>query len=395
MNFAYYRQSLVLILLTFQLALPILSTDIYLPSLTAIGHYFNTSITHVQLTLTTYFFTFGVVQLIYGSLSDRFGRKPMILLSLVIYIIASLGCAFSTSISMLTTQRFIQACGTGSAILTFAIVRDLYQNERVAKAIAYMSAVVALSPILAPILGGYIQKHLSWQWNFTLLALLGMVILVLSCRFLPETNCHRNKLMPLKALFLNYIHLLSDPRYMRHALSAAFAFAALFSYVSGAPYIFLNLMGYPSDVFGWLFATAAIGYVAGAFTNGYLVSKLGLAWMSSIGIASLMSGSVLMTIGIYLYPHHVILILLPQLVCEFGISIVVSNMITKALQPIPQHAGAGSALIGFFRFGLAALCSYLVVVFHSQSPFSLALIILSCSGCSCIFLITKSKCINF
>jgi len=156
----------LLILLTFLLALPIVSTDIYLPSIHEISKFFNTSHQKVQLTLTLYFLTFGFIQLVYGSLSDCFGRKPMMITSLLIYIFGTSICIYSDTITLLIIGRFLQALGAGSAILVFAIVRDMYEGSKVARIIAYMSAVVAISPIIAPIFGGYVQSLLSWRWNF-------------------------------------------------------------------------------------------------------------------------------------------------------------------------------------------------------------------------------------
>lgn len=284
---------------------------------------------------------------------------------------------------MLVISRCLQACGAGSAILTFAIIRDLYQGEQVAKLIAYMSAVVAISPIIAPIFGGYIQTLLTWQWNFLLLASVGIIIFLLSYRFLPETNQYRERSSStlFRNTFLNYQRLLSDRAFIGNALGAAFSFGALFAYVSGAPYLLLNLMGCSPDLFGWLFASGAVGYVLGAFINGRLLSRMGLDYMGCFGIGSLISGGLIMLLTTYYYPHAIAAILWPQIFCEFGIAIVISIAVTKALQPIPEYAGAGSALIGFFRFIMATLSSCLVIVHHTTALL-LACTILGFASCS-------------
>ncbi len=331
----------------------------------------------MQLTLTGYFFTFGIIQLIYGSLSDCFGRKPVCLLNLFIYILATLLCAFSTSIKMLIVARCLQALGAGSAILTFAILRDLYTGKELAKYIAYMSAVVALSPIIAPIIGGYIQAQLSWRWDFILLVLFGLILWLWCYWYLPETNQYRGSSTNFfKRLWLDYRCLLGDPNYIGYALSAALAFGALFAYVSGAPYILLNLMSYSPELFGWIFATAAIGYVLGAFVNGKLVCFVGINFMYLIGSISLISGAIIMVVMSYLYPLDALAIVMPQIICEFGIAIVISAGATKALQPIPHYAGAGAALFNFLRFLFATLSSCLVIAFHSATSLLLAFVIL-------------------
>ncbi len=394
-NIAYpaswlHFKKLIVVLLTIQLALPILSTDIYLPSLTTITQYFDTTINQVQLTLSAYFFIFGFSQLIYGPLSDQFGRKPIMLVGLFVYIVSTLCCAFSINIEMFIISRCLQACGAGSAILVFAMIRDLYQGEQVSKMITYMSAVVAISPIIAPILGGYIEVHASWQWNFIILTSAGLALLILSYQFLPETNHYQNQSKLFKSIFVNYFNLLSNRNFMGYTLSAAFAFAALFSYVSGAPYVMLNLMHYSPSTFGWLFASAAIGYVTGAYVNGRIVSRVGLEWMSYLGTRLLVLSSIILVIGNFFYPNYIALLLLPQIVQEFGISIVVATNVAQALQPIPHCVGAGSALIGCLRFLLAALCSYIVVAFQARSSLQLTVTIFGCSVLSWISLYLRN-----
>lgn len=382
-----FLPSFLVTFLIFQLALPILSTDIYLPSLKEMGGFFNTDPAHAQLSLVIFFIVFGIAQLFYGPLSDCFGRKPLFLISLSIYLIGCLVCIFSNTIQIFIVGRCLQALGSGGAILVFAIIRDLYEGKQAAKLIAYMSAVVAISPIVGPILGGIIQSSLSWQYNFVVLALIGLCLLFAS-GFIPETN--RKRIFStsfLKETGCHYRYLFTSRRYLSNALSAAFSFGSLFAYVCGAPYVFLNLMGYSSVAFGGIFAIAAIGYVVGAFVNGKLISQLGVDAMSKIGMFFLVSGSIAMLLFCYIYPLNLFAIILPQVVCEFGISIVISTCIAKALQPIPQCAGTGMALIGFLRFLIAAGSGYLTTVGEGATAMPLAFTVLGCallSFCCCL-----------
>lgn len=352
-----------LILITFLLALPILSTDIYLPSLTVIQHYFQTDYEAVQLTLSVYFFTFAVVQLIYGSLSDCFGRKPMTLISLTLYLAGSFVCIGAGTIHQLIMGRGLQALGAGSSILVFAMVRDRYEGAKGAQLISYMSAVVAISPIIAPIMGGYIQGVWAWQGSFVLLALISSLLLVASFFFLPETHAaQRSSQFIFKQLVRDYRFLLTHKVYMAHALCAACAFAALFSFISGAPYIFLEKLGYGPEAFGWTFAMAAIGYVFGAFMSGKLSPLLGVNKLLFLGLSFLGGGAIFMITLCFFYGVSGYTIIVPQLICELGISIIVPIAVMKALTPIPQCAGAGSALIGFMRFFLAMISSFLTMI---------------------------------
>lgn len=368
----------MIFLLTLLLALPIISTDIYLPSLNEMSIIFNAGAEETQLTLTVYFFIFCLVQLIYGPLSDHFGRKPVLLSSLLIYILGTVLCIYSPTIQVFTLGRAIQAFGAGSAILIFAIIRDLYEGERVTKMIAYMSAVVALSPIVAPIVGGYIQASWSWQGNFMTLGFFGILAFAMSVCLLPETNKFLVK-KNFKQLFHNYRSLLMNVNFMANALCAAGAFGALFAYVSASHYLFMNLMGYSPQLFGWTFAVAAMGYVLGALMSGRLISTFGMEKIFGIGMLSLLGGGVSMVLMCYIFPLNVFAILMPQLVCEFGISMIIPIAVTKALQPIPQCAGSGSALIGFLRFLFASFSSYFAFAFQNGNALPLALIILGFS----------------
>lgn len=198
--------------------------------------------------------------------------------------------------------RCLQALGAGSAILIFAIVRDSYEGAQVAKKIAYMSAVVALSTIIAPIIGGIMETYFNWRWNFVILSILGSALLLLIYLLLPETNhsIKRNTSL-VQQVVKNYKSLLINSKFMGHALAAACAFGALFAYVSGASFIIINSMGCAPQFFGWIFAIAAIGYVLGATLNGRLVMLYGTHLMKRIGISCLISGATLMIVTTYLF----------------------------------------------------------------------------------------------
>lgn len=365
----------ILILLTLLLALPITTTDIYLPSIYSIQDFFKSDIFSVQLTLTVYFIVFSCIQLIYGFLSDLFGRKIITLWSLAIYILGTLICIVSQTIETLIAGRIIQALGAGSAITVFAVIRDSYESVAVARIISYMSAVVAISPIIAPIIGGFLQTIFCWQANFIFLLLVSIILFLSAVYILPETKRH-SQIGGAKTLITNYVNLAINTNYIPYAFGAAFAFGALFSYISGAPHIFLNLLGYSPEHFAIVFAIAAIGYVFGSLINPKLINIFGINKVLYIGIINIIFGGIIMCL-FCLYTDNAVLafgIIASQLICEFGISVTVPICTTKALQPVPENAGQASALIGFMRFICAALAS--ILMSQLQHPVFMALIIL-------------------
>lgn len=373
----------ILILLTLLLSLPITTTDIYLPSIYSIQDFFKSDIFSVQLTLTAYFIVFSCIQLIYGFLSDVFGRKVITLWSLAIYILGTLICVVSQTIEILIAGRIIQALGAGSAITVFAVIRDSCESVAIARIISYMSAVVAISPIIAPIIGGFLQTNFCWQASFIFLLIVSIILFLSVVCIFPETKRHCQT-GSINTLITNYVNLAINKNYIPYAFGAAFAFGALFAYISGAPHIFLNFLGYSPKYFAIVFAIAAIGYVFGSLINPKLISIFGIDKTLYIGIINIILGGTMMYL-FCLYADNAILafgIIASQLICEFGISITVPICTTKDLQPVPEIAGQASALIGFMRFICAALAS--ISMSQLQHPIFMALIILLFGVLACI-----------
>lgn len=344
-----------IVLLILLLALPIVSTDIYLPSMSAIMSDFGANGENVQFTLTAYFLVFSCVQLFYGFLSDLVGRRKVILGSLVVYVSGTLVCCTAHSTAWLICGRCLQGLGAGSAVVVFAIVRDLYSGHQAAKKLSLMSGVVALSPIIAPVIGGYLQAYLGWRANFLFLLVIGVTLLVTSVFRLRETKPTTTP-FGIGSFLSNYRGLFVNPSYTYHALAAACAFGALFTYVSAAPFIFLSVFGYSPEQFGLIFAVAALGYVAGSLLNPILIAKGGLDLSLVTGSCALLAGGALMMLGAW----SVTIVITAQVIAELGIAVVVPVCTTKALQPIPNMAGQGSALIGFLRFVCAGLASWMM-----------------------------------
>src|SRR5262249_12264350 len=176
-------------LLTAMVALGPISTDLYLPSLPGLARYFDVSVADAQLTLSSFLIGLATAQLIYGPLSDRFGRRPVLLVGLAIYVIASIVCAFAPSVPVLIFMRFLQAVGACvGPVLGRAVVRDVHGRDGAARVLAYMSAAMALAPAIGPIIGGFLEEWYSWRANFLALVCYGIVGLVLTWQILPETN---------------------------------------------------------------------------------------------------------------------------------------------------------------------------------------------------------------
>lgn len=363
----------VSVLLTAMVALGPLSTDVYLPSLPSIGADFAVSSAEVQLTLSVFLAGFAVSQLIYGPLSDRFGRRPVILAGIALYLLASLGCALAPSIEVLILARFAQALGAcvGPAIGR-AAVRDIYGRERAARVLSYMGMVMALAPAFGPILGGFLEVWFGWRANFVVLVVFAVVILAASATILPETNRWRSRdATRLGHLIGNYRGLLRHRSYIGYVLVVAFAYAGIFSFISGSSFVLIGLLGLAPDVYGFCFAAIVVGYMIGAFLSGRFSLRIGLERMVQSGTAVQLVGGLA---GVALYAAGFVTvagIVGPVVLFMVGTGLALPNAQAGAIGPFPRMAGAASALLGFFQMGFAALVGIAVGHGSDSSAFAM------------------------
>jgi DHA1 family bicyclomycin/chloramphenicol resistance-like MFS transporter len=369
---------IVAVLLTAMVALGPISTDLYLPSLPTIGADFGSDNAAVQLTLSVFLAGFAFSQLVYGPLSDRYGRRPMILGGLVVYLLASLACAYAPNIEALIAARFLQAVGACvGPVLGRAAVRDIYGRERAASMLSYMGMVMALAPAFGPILGGFVEVLFGWRANFFVLAAFCLVILIATVVTLPETNKwkSRDATRPGR-LVSTYLGLLRHRSYIGYVVIVACTYSGIFSFISGSSFVLIGLLGLSPDVYGFCFAAIVVGYMIGAYLSGRFTVRLSLERMVQIGTAVQVAGGLL---GVALYAAGIIsvsAVVGPVVVFMIGTGLVLPNAQAGAIGPFPRVAGSASALLGFFQMGLAALVG--IVVGHGSGQSALAMMLAIC-----------------
>jgi DHA1 family bicyclomycin/chloramphenicol resistance-like MFS transporter len=350
------------VLVTTLVALGPLSTDLYLPSLPTLAEVFATDAARVQLTLSVYLAGFAVAQLAYGALSDRFGRRPLVLGGLAIYFIASLACIFATSVEQLIAARFVQAVGAcAGPVLGRAIVRDAWGPLEAARTLAYVSGAMALAPLVGPALGGVLTVAFGWQSNFVILALFSGLQAVAVWFWLGETNGAPDpRATRFANIFGNFGTLLADRAYLGCLLGLAFSYSALFAFISGSSFVLIGRFALSPAAYGFCFSIAVAGYITGTQLASQLVHRFGIDRLMTGG-GWLGAAAGLAMLGLELAGVHTLpAVLGPMFVVAASVGLVMPMAGARALAPYPQMAGAASALMGFSQMAIAAGVGILV-----------------------------------
>jgi DHA1 family bicyclomycin/chloramphenicol resistance-like MFS transporter len=350
-----------------------LSTDMYLPSLPAIAHAFNTSTAGAQLTISSYLVGFAIGQLIYGPVSDRYGRKPVLLGAVAVYCAASFGCMMSTSIDMLIVFRTLQALGgCGGVVLSRAVVRDLYSGARAGRELSLISMVMALAPVVAPLIGGVVQTGFGWRGNFVVLTVSGLMIAAAVWWRLPETLAERSSPVTPSAMLRTFGGFMRDGSFVAHAGLVVLVFSGLFAWISASSFVLQDLYGLSSLAFGIAFAVGSAGFMAGSAIASHYVGRLGLDRVIGLGAAAQTVGGLLMVAALLLGLRSAASLVVPMAIYLSGLGLVLPQAMAGAMQPYRDRAGAASSLLGFFQQTGAALCGVIVGQLLGDSAWPMA-----------------------
>jgi MFS transporter, DHA1 family, multidrug resistance protein len=355
-----------------------LSIDIYLPALPTMRAAFGADEAQALYTLSTFFIGFGGGQLLFGPLTDRFGRKRPLMCGLAVYIAASAGCALAPSIGMLVVFRFIQALG-GSIVpvAVQAMVRDLYARDESARILSLNMLVTASAPVVAPLIGGQVLLWLDWRFIFWVLVGFG-VLALFAGSVLPETlaAARRRAAHPL-ALVLGYAALLRNGRYLGYVACSTSYFCCLFAFIAGSPFVYIEYFGVPPQFYGFLFGVNMVGMIATTFVNSRIVIRRGadplLRRACTIGATA---SVVLLASGASGFAG-VAGIAVPLFFVLALMTMVVSNAVSGALAVAPS-AGAAAALAGALQFGAGAFISAVTGWLADGTPRPMVAII--CAG---------------
>jgi MFS transporter, DHA1 family, multidrug resistance protein len=355
-------------------ALAPFSIDMYLPGFPTIAKSLHTTTEKVSLSLSGFFIGISVGQLLYGPLLDRFGRKKPLYVGLVLYIIASVGCYSASSIEMLIGLRFIQAIGSCAAtVAAMAIVRDVFPVKDNAKVFALLILILGVSPMLAPTVGGYITAAFGWQLIFLILASIAALMLFTVIFFLPESYqpdpAYSLKPVPIINSFWSVI---KNPQFFTYAICGAVGFSGLFSYLAASPFVFMDVYGVSSKVYGWIFALLSVGFIGSSQLNNMLMRRFKSEQIVNVSLLSMVIISIIFltcSVNNWLNIYGTIFMIFAFLCC---VGITYPNTSALSLAPFTKNAGTAAALLGAFQMAIGTFVSIVVSMFKSRSAIPMA-----------------------
>lgn len=392
------RKRFILILILGMLnAIGPFSIDMYLPGFPSIAADLHTSVDQVAYSLSSFFIGICVGQLICGPLLDRFGRKKPLCIGLILYIVASIGCAMSKSVEVLIAFRFLQALGgCVGMVAPNAIVRDVFPVEENAKIFSLLILILGVSPILAPTVGSYLIAAFGWPVVFIVLAVVTALILLAVILWLKESKGPDPSfsLRP-KPILTGFANVLREPQFYTYAFAGAIASAGLFAYLAGSPFVFMQMYGVSEQQYGWIFALIAAGLIGSSQLNNVILKKYNSGQVMRFVLVSqavvgliLVSGIFFGSLGLY----STIFLIFLFLSCQ---GFTFPNSAALAMAPFTKGAGSASALMGALQMGCGAVASAMVGLFFNHTAVPMAAIMAACSFIGLIILMIGRRRIKY
>ena len=359
--------------------IPPLGIDEYTPSLPHMILPLNTTASMLQLSVTIYMLAFAISQIICGSLSDAYGRRPIILWTVPLFLIGSLICVFATSMDLLMLGRFIQGAGVGALALSGpAIMADSFTEAELPKVSGYYSTVYSFIPISAPVIGGFLQSIFNWQANFWFMLVLGIIIMAVFYIKLPETHPpeHRHPLS-FSNVFKSYLNILSHRGYVFSVLAMTFVWSMFIIFSIMAPFLIQNKLGFQAHTYGLLALLVGLAFFAGNLLNNFLLKFTTANVILPLGMIAMTVFSVLFCVVASHVTLDIAAIMVPVIVIMIATGTVFGHLYANAVSAVPKSAGLAGALIGSIILLGTVIITYIISYLdeHSLSAFAAAYLI--------------------
>jgi DHA1 family bicyclomycin/chloramphenicol resistance-like MFS transporter len=352
--------------------------QVLIPSLPGLAVQMGTGMATVQLTLTLYLVGVALAQLVYGPLSDRFGRRPVLYAGLALHLVASVAALLAPTIHWLILARVGQAAGgCAGMVLGRAMIRDVWPRDRAASVMGYVTMAMTIAPMLAPVCGAWLDAAFGWRATMALSLLVGLGVLLPALRWLPETLPAPQPLPGIGGMLRAYGQLFAIPSFVALAMVCAWSVGVFFAFMAGAPFVVVNGMGYPPQDYAVAFMLVSLAFAAGNFTAGRLSARLGVYRMMGIGTVVTAAGALASVLVQALLAPGLVLFFLPMALMALGNGMSQPSAIAAAVSVRPALAGTASGLVGALQMAVGALLTVVVGLVETGSGLGMALTMLA------------------
>ncbi|MEQ8695673.1 MAG: multidrug effflux MFS transporter [Bauldia litoralis] len=366
-------------------ALNPIAINMFVPAMPDIMVGLQTNQATIQLVLSAYLFATAASQLLLGPMSDRFGRRPVLLAGLTVFIVATVVCASAPTIGILIAARVAQGAGGCVGIVVGrAMIRDRYERDRAASMLGYVTMGFAMAPMVGPMIGGLLNDSFGWRSIFMLQAGLGVAVGIVCLLFLPETNTQQRGLEAQPTLRYSFATLGRIPAFWAYALTCAFATAVFFSFLGGTPFVAVDMMGMTGTEYGLYFILVPGGFLIGNFLTARYAQRTGLFAMLVIGSSLTFLAVLGMATAFLVGWYHPLALFVPMYVIGFANGLTLANSLAGAVSVRPDLAGAASGLAGSMQIGFGAIATVLIgallAATHSVFPLTICMGLLALAG---------------
>jgi len=371
----------IVILLTVLTFLNNLSLQIFLPAMPAIQVTFGATAGETQLLISLSFVVFGLAMLIYGPLSDIFGRRTVFLFGFSIYTIGNFASVLAPTLWLLIIARVVAAAGASVGMtLSRAVVRDVFPRDRTAGVVAKISMVAVLSPIAAPLIGGALTEFMGWRTLFVFLTVTGIASVFIVLLWLPETLRRSSRSVPLSIILSGSLRLLTSRSFRTYALQGTFAMAAFFAFMTAAPFVYIQVLGLSHSEYGLYYMTTIIGFLAGYFIAAKLSASVGMNRMIVIGTILAFAAACICVLNVVAGLWTPIALTAPVVAMAIATGIATPNSQAGVIGGDLRTVGAASGLAGFLQMMFGAVVVQAVGILHDGTPYPMVILMLGSSS---------------
>lgn len=356
------------------------SIDMYLPGFQAIARDLHTTVDKIQLSLTSYFIGISIGQLLYGPLLDRFGRKAPLYAGMGLYILTSFSCAWVNSVTTLIIMRFFQAVGGCVCLVASrALVRDLFPVKEIAKIFSLLMLVIAVSPLLAPTLGGYFAANLGWHYIFITLGAIGILILLTAVFALPAGRpADPDFSLKPRPIVNSFLTVLKNRTFLVYAFTSSIAASVTYTYIAGSPDVFMNVYKADPKLYGWIFAIVATAIIGSSQLNSLALRRFSSEQLISTALIWQITWGIVIVLAARFNWFNIYEMIAAIFLFMCGQGFTVPNASALALTPFARLAGSASALLGALQLGIGSLASLAVSVLHNGTAMPMVVTMLGC-----------------